>query len=114
MGKPDESFRKANMEEIAKAEITLEDLTELPKVIKYRELIDANEDDDLHHKYQKTKLFKSFYPKPYTQESIDHINLLNPSQIDKLYAERPRIAESNKIKNLVEKYLSERPELEMI
>lgn len=74
----------------------------------------ANQDDELHQKYQKTKLFKSFYPKPYSQESIDHINSLNSDQIDKLYAERPRIAESNKIKNLVEKYLSERPELEMV
>lgn len=102
------------MEEIAKTKITLEDLTELPRVIKSSTLIMTDKYDELHQKYHKIKLFKSFYPKPYSQDSINHINSLDPTQIDKLYAERPRIAESNRIKNLVEKYLSERPELEVI
>ena len=58
-------LREMDIEAIAMAQITLEDLTEIPRVMKATRLIIKNNDDQLHPKYMKTKIFKSYHPKPY-------------------------------------------------
>lgn len=55
----------------------MDDLTEIPRIMKATKLIIKNNDEQLHPKYMKTKLFKSYYPKPYHQEQIDNINSFN-------------------------------------
>jgi hypothetical protein len=60
-----EMLREMDIEAIAMAQITLEDLTEIPRIMKATRLIIKNNDDQLHPKYMKTKIFKSYHPKPY-------------------------------------------------
>ncbi len=62
---PADVLRELDIQEIATAQITLDDLTEIPRIMKATKLIIKNNDEQLHPKYMKTKLFKSYYPKPY-------------------------------------------------
>lgn len=53
-------IQAAHVDAIAKTQITLEDLTRIPKIMKSNTLLIADTDDELHAKYAKTKLLKSY------------------------------------------------------
>ncbi len=83
-------LKTTEINDLVAAQITLDDLTTVPRILKSNALLIANTDELLQAKFDKIRIFKSFWELR-NEDTIAKINSLNASQIARLYAERPRI-----------------------
>jgi hypothetical protein len=83
---------------IVAAKITLDDLVNIPKIMKNTIMLNSNTDPLLEFKYLKCKLFKSYFHEK-TDINIAKINALDKRAIKELIQHRDKIARNNHLKN---------------